>query len=223
MQRTSPSSMADGTRRRSPMPASPRAGHEGFALQYWFCWVYNQLNDLHEGDWERVQLGFDGDHGRGPEQGADDIILFQHEGGERGRLGDPKLQKEGDAPVVYPAEGSHATYYTRRSTSDGQRGAGVGCDNTSSRSATRSPRRAAAEPRPATATRTRGWATRAAGASARTFNNGPTGPATKTVWRAAVHVDVGAAHDEPAPPRRLDRRASGHRRLLRRRRLRRRI
>jgi hypothetical protein len=29
------------------------------ALQYWFFYVYNDWNNLHEGDWEMIQLDFD--------------------------------------------------------------------------------------------------------------------------------------------------------------------
>src|ERR1700712_6049108 len=34
-------------------------GHSGFALQYWFFWYFNQFNDLHEGDWEGMQVTFE--------------------------------------------------------------------------------------------------------------------------------------------------------------------
>ena len=34
-------------------------GH--LVVQYWFYWVYNQWNDVHEGDWEMIQLDFDTD------------------------------------------------------------------------------------------------------------------------------------------------------------------
>ena len=34
-------------------------GHAGFALQYWFFWYFNQFNDLHEGDWEGMQLAWE--------------------------------------------------------------------------------------------------------------------------------------------------------------------
>ena len=34
--------------------------HPGkLALQYWFFYVYNDWNNLHEGDWEMIQLDFD--------------------------------------------------------------------------------------------------------------------------------------------------------------------
>ena len=40
-----------------------------------------------------------------------EIILFQHAGGERAKWTDGKVQKEGTHPIVYPAAGSHATFY----------------------------------------------------------------------------------------------------------------
>ena len=34
--------------------------HPGMlALQYWFFYTYNEFNNLHEGDWEMIQLNFD--------------------------------------------------------------------------------------------------------------------------------------------------------------------
>ena len=36
------------------------AGRPGIALQYWFYYWFNRFNDLHESDWEMIQLAFDG-------------------------------------------------------------------------------------------------------------------------------------------------------------------
>ena len=161
------------------------AGHAGFALQYWFFWYFNQFNDLHEGDWEGMQITFDAET---PEQALSEepgeVILFQHSGGERANWGDAKLKKEGDHPIVHPAAGSHATFYDSAVyVQNGRKGSGLGCDNTSE------PER---ELRPAPVllpheASTEGpfkwlsyegrWGEREKG-----FNNGPTGPATKTVW-----------------------------------------
>ncbi len=87
-------------------------GHSGFAVQYWFFYYFNQFNDVHEGDWEGMQLTFTADT---PEQaladGPDQIALFQHGSGEIADWTDVKVQKEGDHPIVYPAAGSHATFF----------------------------------------------------------------------------------------------------------------
>jgi hypothetical protein len=160
--------------------------HDGFALQYWFFWYFNQFNDLHEGDWEGMQLSFASNTTAGAlREEPSEVIVFQHAGGERANWEDGKVQKEGTHPVVYPAAGSHATFYDSAVyLGNGQNGSGVGCDNTS-------------EPlrelrlRPVLLPETapeegafqwlsyRGrWGEREKG-----YNNGPTGPVTKTVWR----------------------------------------
>src|SRR4029079_8804925 len=33
-------------------------GHTGLVVQYWFFYYFNQFNDLHEGDWEGMQIAF---------------------------------------------------------------------------------------------------------------------------------------------------------------------
>jgi hypothetical protein len=160
--------------------------HDGFVLQYWFFWYFNQFNDLHEGDWEGMQLSFESNT---PEEALgeepSEIIVFQHAGGERASWDEGKVQKEGTHPVIYPAAGSHATFYDSAVyLGNGQNGSGVGCDNTSEPL-----RELRLRPvlLPETAPRQgrfqwlsyRGrWGEREKG-----FNNGPTGPVTKTVWR----------------------------------------
>jgi hypothetical protein len=160
-------------------------GHSGFALQYWFFWYFNQFNDLHEGDWEGMQITFDAESPAAAlHEEPSEIILFQHAGGERAHWTDGKVQKEGTHPIVYPAAGSHATFYDSAVyVENGQHGSGLGCDNTT-------------EPlrelrlRPILmpeAVKSKGpfawtdyygrWGEKEKG-----FNNGPTGPQTKTQW-----------------------------------------
>lgn len=160
--------------------------HPGFVLQYWFFWYFNQFNDLHEADWEGMQLSFESETTRGAlDEEPDEVIVFQHAGGERADWADAKVQKEGTHPIVYPAAGSHATFYDSAVyIQNGRRGSGVGCDNTTE------PLREL-RPEPVLlpdAAPTQGafrwlsyrgrWGEREKG-----FNNGPTGPVTKTVWR----------------------------------------
>lgn len=160
--------------------------HSGFVLQYWFFWYFNQFNDLHEGDWEGMQLSFAAETtsaalGEEPRE----IILFQHAGGERANWEDAKVQKEGTHPIVYPAAGSHATFYDSAVyIENGQHGSGVGCDNTSEplRELRLQPvllPETASEQGPFKWLSYDGrWGEKEKG-----FNNGPTGPTTKTVWR----------------------------------------
>ncbi|MBS1860970.1 MAG: hypothetical protein JSS68_04590 [Actinobacteria bacterium] len=161
-------------------------GHSGFALQYWFFWYFNQFNDLHEGDWEGMQLTFEAENpAAARDEEPSEIILFQHAGGERANWTDGKVQKEGTHPIVYPAAGSHATFYDSAVyVENGQHGSGLGCDNTTG------PLRELklAPVLMPNGVRTSGpfawtsyygrWGEREKG-----YNNGPTGPQTKTVWR----------------------------------------
>ena len=160
-------------------------GYSGFALQFFFFWYFNQFNDLHESDWEGMQLTFDADSPRealGEE--PDQMILFQHAGGERADWDDEKVQTDGRHPVVHPAAGSHATFYSSAVyVENGEHGSGLGCDNSAPAERELRPRPI---PLPERATRTGPfawlsytghWGQKEAG-----FNTGPTGPATKKEW-----------------------------------------
>jgi len=161
-------------------------GHPGLALQYWFFYYFNQFNDLHEGDWEGMQLAFHADTpAQALVQAPYEIVLFQHAGGEHAGWDDAKVKRDGSHPVVYSAAGSHATFYgSALYLGNGQNGSGVGCDNTTKPLMALRPRAVLLPDAPVT----RGefawlsyagrWGQREAG-----FNNGPAGPSTKTVWR----------------------------------------
>ena len=82
-------------------------------LAYWFFYFYNDYNligplikaGLHEGDWEMIQLRLD------PAAEVPDLAAYaQHTHAEQ-RAWD-KVERVGDQPVVYPARGSHASYFT---------------------------------------------------------------------------------------------------------------
>jgi hypothetical protein len=160
--------------------------HPGFTLQYWFFWYFNQFNDLHEGDWEGMQLSFEAETtAEALHEEPSEIILFQHAGGERAGWNDSKVQKQGTHPIVYPAAGSHATFYDSAVyIQNGQRGSGVGCDNTTEPLRELRPQplllpEAASESGPFKWLSYDGrWGEKEKG-----FNNGPTGPPTKTVWK----------------------------------------
>jgi hypothetical protein len=161
------------------------AGRPGLAVQYWFFWYFNQFNDLHEGDWEGMQVVFEAsDPRRALEEGPSEIGLFQHAGGERAKWTDGKVEKEGTHPVVYPAAGSHATFYEAAVyVENGRKGSGVGCDDTSAPlrrlnvDAIQVPTRAG----PDSAFAWLGYEGRW-GQFEKGFNNGPTGPNTKARW-----------------------------------------
>lgn len=76
-------------------------------LQYWLFYYYNPRGgpiDDHEGDWEMVQVRLGGDDQ--PLQAT----AAQHSGGERCDW--QHVQTSGGRPIVYVAEGSHATYFS---------------------------------------------------------------------------------------------------------------
>jgi Concanavalin A-like lectin/glucanases superfamily len=77
-------------------------------LQYWLFSYYNPQNlfgfGVHEGDWEFIQVGLDGN-------GLPDVATYaQHSGGERCPWA--SVQTSGGAPVVYVALASHASYFS---------------------------------------------------------------------------------------------------------------
>jgi hypothetical protein len=107
-----------------------RPGDDALVVQYWFYYYFNEFNDLHESDWEGMQIVFDAASPRAAlAAGPSEIGLFQHGGGERADWTDEKVEKDGDHPIVYAAAGSHATFYgSEIYFENGRFGAGVGCD-----------------------------------------------------------------------------------------------
>ena len=156
------------------------------ALQYWFFYVFNDFNNLHEGDWEMIQLVFDADNARAAlARKPVEVGYSSHEGAERAAWGDDKLRLvDGTHPVVYPAAGSHANKYTAALYLGSSAEAGVGCDDT------RGPH-VALHPAVQTIPNDTEAAQRAFpwigfqgrwGELQRAFFNGPTGPNLKTQW-----------------------------------------
>ncbi|MBX3071170.1 MAG: hypothetical protein KF883_11770 [Thermomicrobiales bacterium] len=107
-------------------------GAEGLALQYWFWYVYNDWNNLHEGDWEMIQLTWDVSSVEEALQAEPVSITYsQHGGSERAPWRDDRLTIEGDThPVVFVSAGSHAAYFQSTIWIGWDRTTGVGCDNT---------------------------------------------------------------------------------------------
>jgi hypothetical protein len=77
-------------------------------LQYWLWYIYNDYHlafnaGLHEGDWEMVQLGMDGEQ---PKL----AVYAQHDQAERRGWSDVRKTDDG-RPIVFSARGSHASYF----------------------------------------------------------------------------------------------------------------
>jgi hypothetical protein len=89
--------------------ARPAFGSDGkLWLQYWVFYYFNPdpaspLGDVHEGDWEMIQVGLNAD--RTPE----DAVYAQHDSGQKCAW--PSVERAGDSPVVYVGEHSHASYF----------------------------------------------------------------------------------------------------------------
>ena len=108
-------------------------GYPGkLALQYWFFYVFNDFNNLHEGDWEMIQLDFDASSAHEAlKQDPVAVGYSSHEGAERADWDEDKLEiVDGTHPVVYPAAGWHANKYTAALYLGSSAKAGVGCDDT---------------------------------------------------------------------------------------------
>ncbi len=160
-------------------------GVRGLAVQYWFFWYFNQFNDVHEGDWEGMQIAFDANTPRRAlAKGPYEIALFQHGGGEKADWDDDKVEKHGTHPVAYPAAGSHATFFDSAIyVENGQGGSGLGCDNTTEPLRQLRPRPVLVPTHPGPGSRF-AWLTYEGrwGQKEESYNNGPQGPITKSQW-----------------------------------------
>jgi len=155
-------------------------------VQYWLYYVFNDWNNRHEADWEMLQLVFEADSVEAALAGEPvEVGYSQHEGAERAEWGADKLALDGDHPVVRPAAGSHANFFTEDLFLGHSAQEGFGCDNTQGPStatlaeAVLLPAEVpddAADPFAWLAYEGH-WGERNSGP-----NNGPTGPVTKEGW-----------------------------------------
>jgi hypothetical protein len=160
------------------------------ALQYWFYYPFNDWNNLHEGDWEMIQLVFPA---ATPEEALEteplEVGYSQHEGGERAEWGDDKLELvEGTHPVVYPAAGSHATFFTEGLHLGRSAEQGVGCDDTTGPSDELRPVARSIPSDPEAGRQAFPWIAFEGrwGERQQAFYNGPTGPNLKTQWTEPI-------------------------------------
>jgi hypothetical protein len=178
-------------------------GVRGIAVQFWFYYWFNQFNDLHESDWEMIQVAFDAATveealARGPSH----LGYAQHAGGERRSWDDPRVEKDGTHPVVYVSSGSHASqYWSALFLGNGRRGAGLGCDDTRGPSTRVAPTPILVSTRPAFDSQHAWlafeghWGQREPGVS-----NGPTGPNAKRQWLEPFRWMAGLRTSTPDVP-----------------------
>ena len=188
--------LADGSEPTVYAHVATEAGRPGkLALQYWLFYAFNDFNNLHEGDWEMVQLVFDASDAREALDREPVAVGYSsHEGAEQASWDDEKLDiVDGSHPVVYPGAGSHANKFTEALYLGSSAEAGVGCDDT------RGPHR---ELRPVVATVPSDAEAAAAsfpwiefegrwGELQKAFFNGPTGPNLKRQWEEPISWSEG--------------------------------
>jgi hypothetical protein len=170
--------------------ATDRTAPGKLALQYWFFYAFNDFNNLHEGDWEMIQLNFDAPDARAALATKPvEVGYSSHEGAEHAAWGDDKLKiVDGTHPVVYPAAGSHANKYTSALYVGSSAEAGVGCDDTRGPHVQLLPVVKTIPSDPQTAVRDFPWIDFQGrwGQLERAFFNGPTGPNLKTQWTEPI-------------------------------------
>jgi hypothetical protein len=165
--------------------------HPGkLALQYWLYYVFNDWNNLHEGDWEMIQLVFDASTPAQALQRAPVVVGYsQHEGAEQAAWGDDKLELvDGTHPVVHPASGSHANFYDEALYLGSSAEQGVGCDDTRGPTIDVRPVVRTIPSDPGEARQAFPWIAFQGrwGELRPGFFNGPTGPNLKTQWIAPI-------------------------------------
>jgi hypothetical protein len=156
------------------------------ALQYWYFYAFNDWNNLHEGDWEMVQLNFDAANAHDALARTPTSVGYsQHEGAERATWDDSKLELvDGTHPVLHPAAGSHAGFYTSALFLGASGSQGVGCDDTREPTSDLRPVVETIPTDAAAAQKSFPWIAFQGrwGELQPAFFNGPTGPNLKTQW-----------------------------------------
>ncbi len=175
--------------------ASEQAHPGKLALQYWLYYVFNDWNNLHEGDWEMIQLVFDASSAAQALSGSPvEVGYSQHEGAERAAWGDDKLERvDGTHPVVHPAAGSHANFYGEALYLGSSAEQGVGCDDTSGPTFDARPVVRTISSDESRARKEFPWIAFEGrwGELQPAFFNGPTGPNLKTQWTEPIRWSEG--------------------------------
>jgi len=170
--------------------AQEAAYPDRLSLQYWLYYPFNDWNNLHEGDWEMIQLVFPaGSAEEALETQPLEVGYSQHEGAERAEWGEEKLEVvDGTHPVVYPAAGSHANFYSDGLFLGRSAEQGVGCDDTTGPHGELRPAALSIPSDPGAAVEAFPWIAFEGrwGERQQAFYNGPTGPNLKTQWTEPI-------------------------------------
>ncbi len=95
-----------------------KPGDSGYTvIQYWYFYYFDEWSNLHEGDWELVELVFSGLSAQELVEANGEPLFAaysQHQAGQR--LSWAEMREKGlirdTHPLVYVAQGSHANYFT---------------------------------------------------------------------------------------------------------------
>ena len=90
-----------------PFYDSQTATPDDVAIQYWFCYYFNDWADIHEGDWEGLSIFL---RQAGTDWKPLGATYFEHANGARRHWADIEIVDD-THPVVYIASGSHASYF----------------------------------------------------------------------------------------------------------------
>ena len=165
------------------------AGFPGrIAIEYWFYYPFNDYNNKHESDWERIQVELDAADARAALATTPTRVVYsEHEGSEFADWGAAKLRIENDThPVVYVSAGSHANHFGSALFLGRSASQGLGCDSTLDATTVVRPVVRTIPADPVAARRAYPWIGYQGAwgqREARAFYTGPTGPNTKDGWR----------------------------------------
>lgn len=114
--------------------ATQKGVEDRFALQFYFFYAFNDYNNKHETDWERIQLEFpaaDPTTALRDDIAPDLVVYSQHYGAEKAAWDADKLEiEDGTHPVVYVSAGSHANQFSAGVFMGNTANTGFGCDTT---------------------------------------------------------------------------------------------
>ncbi len=170
--------------------------HPGLlVVQYWIYWVFNDWNNNHEGDWEMMQIIFEADSAEEALTTEPvDVVVAQHEGAQQAPW--ERVEQRDGRPVVYAAEGAHATFFSQGNWLGKSGEAGFGCDDTRAPTTILDPT-VIMMPDRVDPTGPFGWLLWEGrwGERRPLFNNGSTGPVVKQQWDSPITWTNDTARD----------------------------
>lgn len=175
------------------------------ALQYFFYYPFNDYNNKHESDWEKIQIEFPAANAAvALVTGPDLVVYAQHYGSERADWDAEKLEKVAEThPVVYVSAGSHSSQFGEELTLGRNAQQGLGCDTTLGPLRTVEPVVATIPSDPEAAEAAYPWIGYEGHwgeVGPKRFYEGPTGPNRKQMWTRPFTFSAKARASSAAVP-----------------------